>query len=512
MKISKYLICASFAFSLFSLTGCNDFLDKAPSKTTYREISSCSDLDALLNDYKTFTMEQGETFYGTDDYGLNSTIYNSMLGKPTIHQIQNTFWSTDVNADISDNSLWSLEYKKIFIANLVLNNIDNAAGDDVTKSNLRAEAHFIRAYSYFLLANTYCLPYTDANKSEMGLPLKQTTSFIELDSRNTLEETYNLIENDLTEALKTNVSLYRSDGKIRTWRANVGAVNAFAARYWLMRGDYTKAQQYAEKALAINSQLIDYNTEMGYSSIFDKYLINESTKPENITLKYPSTYKSFALDPSMILYWKESYYARGCQHTFRWFIPSQSLLDMYTDKDNDLRYHYFMVQNYSLKAACSADPAFLYPGYVVFFDDVLPSGPSVPEMILIKAECQARSGNYQEAMKTVNVLRAKRIVTSAYADLSASSQADAVKQILAERRREMPFAMRWYDIRRLNFNDDPTDDVTLTKSFYNFNTTTVLPNDGVKTYTLTKDSRRYALPIPPREVSITNGDIKQNTY
>lgn len=512
MKISKYLISASFAFSLFVLTGCNDFLDKAPSKTTSREISSCSDLDALLNDYKTFTLERGETFYGTDDYGLNSTIYNAMLGKLTIQEVQETFWSTDVSADVETNNLWSSEYKKIFIANLVLNNVDNVTGDDATKANLKAEAHFIRAYSYFLLANTYCLPYSDNTKSEMGLPLKQTTSFTELDTRNTLEETYNLIENDLNEALKTNVSLYKSDGKIRAWRANIGAVNAFAARYWLMRGDYTKAQQYAEKALAINSQLVDYNTEMGYYPNSDKFLINSSSNPENIILKYPSTYVQFEFDPSMILSWKEFYYARGNQQPFRWFIPSQGLLDMYVDKDNDLRYHYHMVQNYSLKAACTTDPAFLYPGYVFFHDDVLPSGPSVPEMILIKAECQARSGNYQDAIKTVDILRAKRIAASAYVASSATSQADALKQILAERRREMPFVMRWYDIRRLNFNDDTTDDVTLTKTFYNFNTTTVLPNDGEKTYTLTKDSRRYAMPIPPREISITNGDIKQNTY
>ncbi len=512
MKIDKYLICASFALSLFALTGCNDFLDKAPSKTTSREISSCSDLDALLNDYNTFTLEQGVTFLGTDDYGLNKTIYDARVGKPIIQDIQNAFWSTDVSADVSTTNLWSVEYKKIFVANLVLNNLDDVSGDDATKAVLKAEAHFIRAYSYFLLANTYCLPYTDANKNEMGLPLKQTTSFTELDTRNTLEETYKLIESDLAEALKTNVSLYKSDGKQRSWRTNVGAVNAFAARYWLMRGDYTKALQYAEKALAINSQLVDYNTEMGYSTNNNEsFVINASTNPETVVVKYPSTYVMFESDPTKILYWKEFYYARGNQYSYRWFVPSQGLLDTYTDKDNDLRYHYHMVQNYSLRFS-SVDPAFFYPGYMFFYDDVLPSGPSVSEMILIKAECQARQGDYAEAMKTVNVLRVKRIATSAYVPLTATSQADALKQILAERRREMPFVMRWYDIRRLNFNDDSSDDITLTKTFYNFNTTTVLTGDGERTYTLAKDSRRYAMPIPPREVTITNGNIKQNTY
>ena len=120
-----------------------------------------------------------------------------------------------------------------------------------------------------------------------------------------------------------------------------------------------------------------------------------------------------------------------------------------------------------------------------------------------------------EAQTAVNTLRAKRINNTAPANvinLTFSSKQDAITKILQERRRELAFVQRWNDVRRLNNNDDPNDDVVMTRSFYGYSSSAILNNEGLKTYTLPKDSRRFATPIPYTDIVAGQGVIKQNTY
>ena len=123
---------------------------------------------------------------------------------------------------------------------------------------------------------------------------------------------------------------------------------------------------------------------------------------------------------------------------------------------------------------------------------------------------------FQGIMATVNQLRAARMDNTAPTDkinLSASSQQEAITKILEERRREMPFTMRWYDIRRLNNNEDANDDVpALTRTFYPYTSASVQGNEAPITYTLDKNSRRFAQPILNSEIESSQGAIEQNTY
>lgn len=174
-----------------------------------------------------------------------------------------------------------------------------------------------------------------------------------------------------------------------------------------------------------------------------------------------------------------------------------------------------MVENYSYDRGLTK-PAYEWPGYIFFYKDRIPSGPTVAEMLLIKAECQARQGNFGDAMNTVNQLRAKRMDAEAGAEiinLSAASKEEAVRKILEERRREMPFSMRWFDIRRLNNNEDANDDVpVLKREFYPYTSAGILGKEPVKTYTLEKNSRRFAQPILNSEIESSLGAIQQNMY
>ena len=511
MKIKTYII------GLLALAGvsCNDYLAEQPSKTTSLVPSTTDHLEYLLNNYSTFYQEQNKTaIYSSDDFGLYTDIYDADNGTYTTEITEFATWDTEYLPMESSDAFWTGEYKKIFIANMVLEYVSQVSGDEAIKANLAAEAHLVRAYSMWVLANTYCLPYTEANKGELGLTLKEATSFDEATSRGTLEETYALIESDLQEALKLDVDLTIQNNKYRTWRASTAAVYAFAARYYLFRNNYSEALRYANLALEKHSDLVDYNTEMRYSDNEATVVINSGTpEQETVEILYPYTHDN-QIDMVDMMGWKEFYYFRMLYHASWWYLPSKELMALY-DKDYDLRWKYHYVENYSYDRGLTS-PAYEWPGYIFFFKDRIPSGPTVAEMLLTKAECQAREGNFNDAMATVNQLRVARMDNTAPTDkinLSASSQQEAITKILEERRREMPFTMRWYDIRRLNNNEDANDDVpALTRTFYPYTSASVQGNEAPITYTLDKNSRRFAQPILNSEIESSQGAIEQNTY
>jgi len=513
-KINQYsLFIAINAFVALNLLSCakvDSYLGEAPNKTTSLVITTTAQLNALLNNYSQFYQEGNRTaIYSTDDYGLTKDLYDARPGTfSSMATVEFMLWDTDFLPDDTREGFWSGEYKKIFYANLVLAYLDEVSGTEEEKAILRADAHFIRAYSYWELANTYCLPYTDANKNEPGLPIKLSTSFEEPFERQPLHVVYEQIESDLQEALKIEVPLVQG-GKARHWRASKAGVNGFAARYWLNRFDYAKAKQYADAALADYNTLVDYNSQMSYGNPQTLTLDAGTAQQKSYTIQYPYTHNN-QVDFTDMLGWKEFMYFRMLYHESWWYVPSQELLNLY-DTTHDLRYKYHIVEGYSYDRGMTK-PSYNYPGYIFFFKDRIPSGPTVAEMLLIKAEAMAHTGDVQGAMTQLNLLRSKRMVPGSWVDLTATDKDDAIKKVIEERRREMPFVHRWTDLRRYNNNEYAGDDVNLSKTFYPYTVSNVQTSEPVKVYTLPKGSRRWAAPLPRTEMISSNGVIEQNNY
>lgn len=519
MKLRNIAIYALMLAVATTFVACDDWLSEEPSKSTKKTLKTTEQLDALLGNYSLFVQESAVPAYGSDDWGITPEFHTAKSGGVFNATTQLPYMLYSDAVDDSRYSVWQSEYPKIYYANMAIEQAMSLEGPEEDKANLKAEGHFLRAYSMFNLAVAHTLYYTGSNGEELGLSL-QTTTFEDSSARANLADTWAAIEADLQEALKITVALKGQDGRNRTWRATTASVNAFAARYYLYRGDLAQAESYAKKALAEYNTLGNYNETMSYSQSTLSYNINDSTNPEKVTVLLPKGYSERLSGAAAFGAWfdKEGIYlSRHMYSAFWWFVPSQSLVDTYAidleDSQNDLRFRYYFAEDFSLRT-CSKDPAFRWWGVMVHYMESIDAGPSVAEMMLIKAECEARGGDYATAMKTIAPLRQARIDAAAYTELTATSKEDAIKKVLEERRREMFMTMRWYDLKRLNANDYAADDVTVTRQYYEFNADagTVLMDKGVKTYTLEPNSRHYAIPIPKTEIANGKGAIEQNTY
>ena len=124
-------------------------------------------------------------------------------------------------------------------------------------------------------------------------------------------------------------------------------------------------------------------------------------------------------------------------------------------------------------------------------------------------ECMVRLGQWQDALNVLTPLRQARYSTGTATALTASSQAEALKVVLEERRRELPFAFRLSDIKRFSVNETPDDDVTITRDFFEVSVTEVDTNTP-KTWVIQGNSPALAMPIFQTEIDSSQGMIEQN--
>lgn len=491
------------------MVGCDEYLSKAPSKNEDLEIETVEQLEALIanhNIQSKCSESNKAALYASDNFEVSDDFYKAPKGiTPSLAIYQYYTWNMGLVADDPNDTGWGDYFSHVYNANLILNEIEKVSGKAERKQKLKAEAHFIRAYNYLSMASVYCLPYGSRTKLEAGLPLKRTTSFEENLQRASLEETYAFIEQDILEAVKTDVPLYHNTLR-RIWHANKAAAHALAARFYLLKGMYEKAEQHADMALQEDDRIIDYNS--GIISQKEETGIDENMNP--VIIKLPSTWTNktdeLTFSKETDMYYQKSIFTLI---DLCWLIPSKRLLNLY-DSKYDLRYRYFIVPNFSYSQFVNGK----FPGYCTYNYEII-SGLSSVEMWLVKAECIIRTGgNITEAMNILNRVREKRFDSSTPREiiyLSATDSRQALRHVLDERSREMPFSMRWSDIRRCNFNEDPNDDIVITRNFYNVDAYGV-KDDQPKTYKLLPESRLYASPIPQREIIASNGVIKQNEY
>lgn len=486
------LFIAIFASLIFA--SCDDFLDAYPSKQSNQPIKTTEDLNLILNNANDYIIEYNfASVCGTDNAVVDTFHYKFQTRIYTDFNSLGWFlWDEYILSNAANHSNWVKEFEKIGKANLVLDFLDEVSGTEQEKDELRYEAHFIRAYSYFNLVLVYSLPYSAQTANEPGLPLRTTISVEQPLVRASLKETYDFIEADIQMALNT-----AKKERTSPWRSSLPAVEAFAARFYLYLGQYEKALMYADNALKAYNTLIHFENVMYQNGQLFNWL--------NLGSMYPHTRNMTTRD---IYNWEEMYYLRllysrtFMQHAY----PSQKLLDLYDPKD--IRFDALFVENIRIGTAISPHTAYFFLGS----GNDIPAGPTTGEMYLIKAECYARQGNIGMVMENIEALRQKRFKTGEYTPLDYHGGIKELTQlVMDERNREFPFTLRWYDLHRIN-KDPLLDNVDIVRSFYALNGNLPDLNAPLVTYELKAGSRRYAYPITMNEIISSGGQLKQNTY
>ena len=473
------------------LAGCEGFLSELPTKSSTDPLETVEQLRAVLDNPNYRSSVYYASAFSHDDCGIDLSIVDAYQSFNVPGLYHYTFNVDDIEVEAED-ALWKEHYALIFKANLVIENADKVSGDPAERARVKAEAHFYRAYLYWELANNYCLPYAAVNMNEPGLPKRTSTSMEEDYSRTTLAETYAQIDRDIAEAMKID-----KVARDYAWRGSKAAVQAFLSRYHLHRCEYDKVIEAADFAL----------NNLGETSLKDYNTLNSASGSNG-----GSELSDIAVSNPKFTNWQELFFLRFAYLSSQWYVPSNELIAMY-DQTNDMRYRWFFTNPYPrFGAAVQGLPANCR--YNVFSDgSMLICGPSIQEVMLNKAEALVRRSNpdITTAMNLINKLREYRVAPHAGRDLSASDKNDALRKILEERRRELAFAHRWWDVRRFAYNETADDDVAITRTFYRV-TQGAIDRSQTLQYSLPVGSRRYAVPINGVDIDLSKGQLVQNEY
>lgn len=158
---------------------------------------------------------------------------------------------------------WYYYYRIINNANLILVDIDKAAGEQADKDNIKGQAYALRAHSYFYLVNLFQQTYK-GNEGKPGVPIYKTPTSIGA-PRGTVQQVYDLIIADLTEA---ETLLTGKTQKVMS-HINVNTVQAIRARVALQMEDYATAASYANKARQGHTPMSTAQYQAGFSKIND---------------------------------------------------------------------------------------------------------------------------------------------------------------------------------------------------------------------------------------------------
>lgn len=462
MKTNKAFIIAFLPILVILINSCKkDFLNEKPS-TDIVQPNTLDDMVGLLNNPYFTESSPALPIMSTDEYEYKD--YDTWRGLSTVVQRNTYIWTSDLYGDKTKMDDWTQPYKCIFYANNVISGLERIPLNQRTTDKYlftKGWAYFNRAYHFYILASSFCKSY-DAQTAgnELGLPLKTSPDIDEMLQRSNLKETYDQILKDLSVAKqlieKQPIPSFKKN------QPSLTAIFALEARMYLNMREYEKAELAANNCLNLYSKLIDYNSiELPSETPFS------STNEENI---FTST--------------TVGTFAGVITTSFNEFINiDQSLLNLY--EPNDLRFKiYFLSVNGGYVMNRNYHGEGIYPF----------TGLATDEIYLIKAECAARRGDFNESMSVLNKLLINRFPPSKFIPKQATSVQQAIDIVLAERRKELVWrGSRWEDLKRLNKEGA---NITITR-LLNGITYSLLPNDP-----------KYVFPIPSGEIALSG--ITQN--
>ncbi|OYP44208.1 RagB/SusD family nutrient uptake outer membrane protein [Prevotella sp. P4-119] len=241
--MKKYIGFSIIALGL-TLTSCDDWLDKLPDNRM--ELQTPSDVSNLL----VSAYPSAHPAYLLEMYSDNTDdCVNPSWSEASRFQAQAYKWEdiTETGEDESPQELWNKHYIAIASANAAIDLIEGK-GSPAEYSEQLGEALLCRAYAMFQLSTVFCKAYNPATAStDLGLPYPTHPEKVvgTVYTRGTMEDLYGQIDKDLQRGLPLVSSNYSKP----KFHFNTDAAKAFAARFYLYKGDFAKAITYATEVL-----------------------------------------------------------------------------------------------------------------------------------------------------------------------------------------------------------------------------------------------------------------------
>jgi len=446
----KKLYIFSLAASLFCMAGCQKFLDQ-PALGYY------SDADLFSNDATartavnaayiplTFTDASANPLWVLGDVASDDAVIGGNAGEQADYTAIDLFNILPGNAAVQ--SLWSRYYDGINRCNVVTDGLtaENTSVSEAAKTQILAQAKFLRAYYYFVLTNFY---------GNIPLRLKVSTLEDAALAASPQAQIYAQIEKDLTEAAAGLPAKWESNTD--QGRATKGAALALLAKASLFQNKFTQAIQFSEQVEALGYALTD-----NFSDNF-----NSSAKNNNEAIfSVWHTRGAQPLQGNSLNYW----FAPRSLNGAGTFFPTQSLVDNF--EANDPRLDLTLARAGKPYFDSTFDPSWSTTGYLSK-KHVQPIS-EVPtttkndgnlnyealrfaDVLLIKAEALNESGQSAAALIPLNKVRErarKNFVGTPPAGLLAAitvvNQAQLRELIRRERRSELALEFqRYFDVIR----------------------------------------------------------------
>jgi hypothetical protein len=402
------------ALTLFALAGCDSVLDLTPVNELTEDQAIADPTGARAATAGIYDALQDGSYYGE-----TFITFSDLPSEDVVHTgTFSTYGDADANQIRSDNTtvegIWDALYQAVGRANIVIERVPGVEGmDDGERDQLLGEAHFLRALSFHNAVKLW----GDSADGGMGVPIPTvvpgTVSEASEIARASTQESYAQIMADLQQAEQ----LMSTEKDPR--RASLGAVHALRVRVHLYRENWAEAEASAEQVEAMG-----YTLAPDYSDLFTP----DGAETAEDILKVAFTPVEFSL---------LGFYYRSRSDGGRGEVgPSAEMEGAYTPEDvrGTWNISFRGSRAFGSKWPTGAGDEDIY---VIRYAEVL----------LSRAEAEARQGKLEEAVASLNPTRVRAGLDPL--DAAGMTQQQLLDAILHERRLELAMeGDRWPDLVR----------------------------------------------------------------
>lgn len=438
-KITGTLRLLGILASLTLILSCKDFLDLAPISSSGADGFYKTEADfmqAVNGAYATLSAQYSYGYYPlfADLRADNTTMFGPGGGSEQQKISIDNFSLDPTNEHML--TYWQVSYSAIQRANGVLSNIGNVSFDQDRKDQYTGECLSVRALTYFNLVRIYGgVPLV--TRGEVNIGESYNTP------RSSVDEVYNLIIADLTEAISLLPDTYPDED---AGRVSKGAAQTLLGQVYLTRHNYPDA--VTQFSAVINggkySLLPKYEdnftgTDQGNSEAVWQILFMSGTS--DLGSNYPNWFAPIGSESVLT--------GNGGSYGF-----NQPTMDIYNSYAiGDLRRDVTIGLGYT-----NAQDTYVPSNYVkLYVDHSDGDGYSDSDcdwnvfryshVLLMCAEAlnEVNNGPTAEAYSYINSVRER----AGLADLSGLSQSDFRNAVYLEERLEVAFeGHRWFDLIR----------------------------------------------------------------